>query len=413
MSGPLSDQTARQAITDKLDETLFVEASAGSGKTTQLVARLVNLLATEGAAIEEVAAITFTEAAAAELRDRLGEELERRAADDPDCPAARAAAGLESAAVTTLHGFARRILAEHPLEAGLPPVFEVLDGFQSLVDFDERWAELVDRLLADPDDARALQVAAACRVGTNVLREIAQKFEDNWDLLPAGPAPPIPPPQVDVSAVLRPLQEAFALADRCTDPGDRLLDHLAALGPWAERLASCTGELEALGVMARLGKTKLSSGSGRKENWGGLKESVTDLPARRPVGSRSERGRRRAGRAGAVGVGHRSTHPAVGRAAAGRRAPALPRSVGAGPGPRERRPRRPAGAPRPVPVPPDRRVPGHRSHPGRAGGAHRLARERSPTGGRCPSARAACSSLATPSSRSTASGGPTSRSSRS
>ncbi len=40
MSGPLSDQTARQAITDKLDETLFVEASAGSGKTTQLVARL-------------------------------------------------------------------------------------------------------------------------------------------------------------------------------------------------------------------------------------------------------------------------------------------------------------------------------------------------------------------------------------
>ena len=276
MSGPLSDQTARQAITDKLDETLFVEASAGSGKTTQLVARLVNLLATEGAAIEEVAAITFTEAAAAELRDRLGEELERRAADDPDCPAARAAAGLESAAVTTLHGFARRILAEHPLEAGLPPVFEVLDGFQSLVDFDERWAELVDRLLADPDDARALQVAAACRVGTNVLREIAQKFEDNWDLLPAGPAPPIPPPQVDVSAVLRPLQEAFALADRCTDPGDRLLDHLAALGPWAERLASCTGELEALGVMARLGKTKLSSGSGRKENWGGLKESVTD-----------------------------------------------------------------------------------------------------------------------------------------
>ena len=260
-----------------------------------------------------------------------------------------------------------------PPRGGPTPVFEVLDGFQSLVDFDERWAELVDRLLADPDDARALQVAAACRVGTNVLREIAQKFEDNWDLLPAGPAPPIPPPQVDVSAVLRPLQEAFALADRCTDPGDRLLDHLAALGPWAERLASCTGELEALGVMARLGKTKLSSGSGRKENWGGLKESVTDRLARRPVGSRSERGRRRAGRAGAVGVGHRSAHPAVGRAAAGRRAPALPRSVGAGPGPRARRPRRPAGAPRPVPVPPDRRVPGHRPHPGRAGGAHRRA----------------------------------------
>jgi ATP-dependent exoDNAse (exonuclease V) beta subunit len=275
MTGALDDQAARDAITETLDETLFVEASAGSGKTTQLVARLVNLLATEGAAIDEVAAITFTEAAAAELRDRLGEELERRAADDADCPAARAAAGLESAAVTTLHGFARRILAEHPLEAGLPPVFEVLDGFQSLVDFDERWAELVDRLLADPDDARAFQVAVACRVGMDALRQIAQKFEDNWDLLPEAPGPPPPPPEVDTAAVLTPLREALALSDRCTDSGDRLLGHLAGLVPWADRLAGCTDEVEALGVMARF-KAKLSSASGRKENWGGHKESVTD-----------------------------------------------------------------------------------------------------------------------------------------
>ena len=201
------------------------------------MARLVNLLATEGAAIEEVAAITFTEAAAAELRDRLGEELERRAADDPDCPAARAAAGLESRGrrppCTASPGGSWRSTPSRRAYPRSSRCSTASSRWSTSTSAGPSWSTAC---WPTPTTPCALQVAAACRVGTNVLREIAQKFEDNWDLLPA-PAPPIPPPQVDVSAVLRPLQEAFALADRCTDPGDRLLDHLAALGPWAERLA--------------------------------------------------------------------------------------------------------------------------------------------------------------------------------
>src|SRR5437870_2902572 len=79
----LFDQHARDVIEGALDRTLFVEAGAGTGKTRSLVARAVNLFAS-GVDIRRVAAITFTEAAAAELRERIRAELEREAATADD-----------------------------------------------------------------------------------------------------------------------------------------------------------------------------------------------------------------------------------------------------------------------------------------------------------------------------------------
>jgi FdhD protein len=68
-----------------------------------------------------IAAITFTEAAATELRDRIRTELERAASVDPSPVLTSAIAELDEAAISTLHAFAQRILSEHALEAGLPP----------------------------------------------------------------------------------------------------------------------------------------------------------------------------------------------------------------------------------------------------------------------------------------------------
>ena len=65
------DEDARRRIREALDETLFVEAGAGTGKTTSLVDRVVGLVSSGRAALGSIAAITFTEAAAAELRDRV------------------------------------------------------------------------------------------------------------------------------------------------------------------------------------------------------------------------------------------------------------------------------------------------------------------------------------------------------
>ena len=95
-----------------------------------------------------IAAITFTEKAAAELRYRVRAELERHAAVDAACAAALDE--LDAAAICTLHAFAQRLLTEFPIEAGLPPRIEVRDEIASAVAFDARWERFVDQLLDEP-----------------------------------------------------------------------------------------------------------------------------------------------------------------------------------------------------------------------------------------------------------------------
>src|ERR1700675_3541519 len=79
-----NDADARRAIADDLDDTLIVEAAAGSGKTTELVNRILRVLETGRATMVEIVAVTFTEKAAVELKLRLREELERRRAGASD-----------------------------------------------------------------------------------------------------------------------------------------------------------------------------------------------------------------------------------------------------------------------------------------------------------------------------------------
>ena len=193
---PRSTRPQRDRISRALDETLFVQAAAGSGKTRALVERIAQLVVTGTAGLEQVAAITFTEKAAAELRDRvrrrLDDELRRdvrrrrrrrsaatpasgqldlglEASAGPHVVADRCSAALDeldSAAIGTLHSFAQRLLTEHPIEAGLPPRVEVLDEVASAVAFDDRWSRFVDRLLADPAVEHALLLATAAGVRT-------------------------------------------------------------------------------------------------------------------------------------------------------------------------------------------------------------------------------------------------------
>ena len=110
------------AIARDLDATLVVEAAAGTGKTTELVRRIVAVLAAGRGAIGGLVAVTFTEKAAGELKLRLRAALERRARRRPrPAPSAanleRALAHLEEARVSTIHGFCADLLRERPVEA--------------------------------------------------------------------------------------------------------------------------------------------------------------------------------------------------------------------------------------------------------------------------------------------------------
>src|SRR3990170_4175693 len=82
----LLDSPARQRIRHALDDTLIVEAAAGTGKTTELIHRIVNVLATGRATVDRIVAVTFTEKAAGELKLRLRAGLEAARRPPPPAP---------------------------------------------------------------------------------------------------------------------------------------------------------------------------------------------------------------------------------------------------------------------------------------------------------------------------------------
>jgi len=275
------DRSARRRIATDLDATLFVEAGAGTGKTTALVGRILALVTGGRARLSEIAAITFTEAAAAELADRVGESLERLA---PVEPSARAALDeLDGAAIGTLHGFARRMLAEHPFEAGLPPRVDVLDEIRSSVAFDERWRQFFDRLLDDPAARPVLLRALVCGVQPGQLQEVARQLGDHWDLVAdhVGAATGVdrrPLVAIDTGPVSAPLEQALQLAGVCSDPGDLLLAHLRRLGPTAVALSEAAGGDELGALQAVVDAPTLRAGRrGRAQSWRGRVDEVRQL----------------------------------------------------------------------------------------------------------------------------------------
>jgi ATP-dependent helicase/nuclease subunit A len=106
---------------------VLLEAGAGTGKTGVMVDRYCRLVCDEGVPLDAVLAFTFTDKAAAELRQRIRAELVRRAQAGSE-RAAELLAGIGGAWVTTIHGFCNRLLAGHPVAAGIDPGFRVLDA---------------------------------------------------------------------------------------------------------------------------------------------------------------------------------------------------------------------------------------------------------------------------------------------
>lgn len=271
------DQPARDRIARDLESTLFVEAGAGSGKTTALVARVLALVASGSAELAEIAAITFTEKAATELRDRLRRELERALEAGPD-PAVTeryrlALDQIDGAAIGTLHSFAQRILTEHPVEAGLPPRVEVVDEVSSDVAFERRWTAFRDGLLSDPALERTNLLLVASGVRFDSLRTLAVAFNDNWDLVAerVKESEPDPAPVVRILAPV--LAEIDAIcAEPCSDPGDKLRLGLDAIADYLAELRAVSDELELLERLDLEGPHKPPTfrlgGKGRATSWG-------------------------------------------------------------------------------------------------------------------------------------------------
>ena len=265
------DQQARDAIASDHGKTLFVEAGAGCGKTEALVGRVINLVTSSDVSLDDVAVITFTNKAAAELRHRIRSRLEELLAACSE-PATRerldlSLTKLDDAAISTLHGFARRLLTEHSIEARLPPNFEVLDEISSQVEFIERFERFLDSLLLDPDWSRTLLISDALGIDpAKDLLPLAKELHKNWDLLkPTNHPEPAGIQFEDLIAK----GHALALQENTfigSADSDSMTKSLETIRQFVHKLETGFDEIQQIDTLA---STKLPSGKrkGRKSNW--------------------------------------------------------------------------------------------------------------------------------------------------
>lgn len=185
----IADQGARDLLVGELSLNVMVDASAGSGKTQSLSRRMAEGLLRGLYEPSNMAAVTFTRKAAAELRGRLQLVLEKALRDDPDperrARADKALSQLEQIFVGTIHSFCSRLLGEFPVESGLSPGFRELDPLSR----SQMLAQVFRRVLEEaavlmPDTMHALSEG---NIGRECLEPGLHKVCENQDACFAGP----------------------------------------------------------------------------------------------------------------------------------------------------------------------------------------------------------------------------------
>lgn len=184
-----SDQQARKRILEELNTTFLVEAGAGSGKTTSLVGRLLALIESGTAKMEHIAAITFTNKAADEMKERFRIALERKTADIEGETRERmeeALANLDQIFIGTIHAFCSSMLRERPIEAGLDPSFEEMDDEMNRAFHDQCWDEYLIQL--QEEDSEALASFTEVGIDVSILKNVYDRVSIFTDLqIPCEP----------------------------------------------------------------------------------------------------------------------------------------------------------------------------------------------------------------------------------
>ena len=144
----------QQAAIDARNESVLVSAAAGSGKTAVLVERVLSLLR-EGKRIDRMLIVTFTRAAAGEMRERIGRRLDEESARDAHMR--RQSMRLNRAAICTLHVFCHHVLREHFQAVGIDPLCRIGEPEKLDALYKRAQDEVLESAYAEPtEDEQAL-----------------------------------------------------------------------------------------------------------------------------------------------------------------------------------------------------------------------------------------------------------------
>jgi ATP-dependent exoDNAse (exonuclease V) beta subunit len=182
----LADAEARRRILTEFGTTFFVEAAAGTGKTTALVGRIVGLVRGGFGTLARIVAVTFTEKAAGELKLRLRSEIERaraQAEGEELTRLDRALEELELARIGTIHAFCGDLLRERPIEAAVDPLFEVASEEEADTIADEAFDNWFQRILSDPPEGvrRILRRRSVAHSPREQLRSAMRLLREHRD----------------------------------------------------------------------------------------------------------------------------------------------------------------------------------------------------------------------------------------
>ncbi len=227
----ISDEEARRQIRHELGLSLIVEASAGTGKTTELVSRIVAVLQAGLTEIDKIVAVTFTHKAAGELKLRLRQGLDR-ARNIAALPQERAnleeaLKRLEEASVGTIHSFCAQLLRERPVEAVVDPAFEELNEQEGARIYARAFRQWIQARLDDESPGLRRALTRVAWGGWDKRAPMEQLQDAGWKLIEWRD---FPAPwrrdefsrQEEIDLLLRPVFELANISAKCTKPSDNL-----------------------------------------------------------------------------------------------------------------------------------------------------------------------------------------------
>ena len=160
---------------------VLVSAAAGSGKTAVLVQRLIDRILQEGADIDQFLVVTFTNAAAQEMRVKIGAALRRQVEHNPgDAHARRQLLLIHQAHILTVHSFCLQLLREHGHRLSLPPDFTVADESRSGALREQTLQQLLEEWYADlpahPGFDRLVDMVSPGRDDSELIRTVERFY---------------------------------------------------------------------------------------------------------------------------------------------------------------------------------------------------------------------------------------------
>ena len=226
------DSQSRIQIRNNLNSSYYVEAGAGTGKTTVLVDRIVSLILKNKTPINKIAAITFNRSAAKNIKDKIRTSLESILIKD-DIPnevqknIEKSLHELETSSIQTLHSFADKIIRQFPIESGVPPGFKILSESENNNLFERKWNNWISSNQENLKFEKSFNWLMCLNVNPNKIKSIAKIFWNNFENVETSKFEnDIKIPEINVEKFKKLCANLKNLSIRCNNPEDPLLVHV-------------------------------------------------------------------------------------------------------------------------------------------------------------------------------------------